>query len=224
MKKLFLSLFLFSSLSAVSQMSIRVINLDVKMGEADEVARLFEGYHNVERKSGAAVLQVAHYLDGVTHRIIFAGDPANWGEKVQKSDVEWEAYVGKLRTHFNSVDRSMVLTNLRWRQGDRAKSKAAKHWEIIPENPEQFLTAYDKFIKSIDGILGDRITSVTSIDMGGLGGTHSTALNGENLNDIVLVERAIQKTKAFKDFLKERGEVKLVKSYFTNNIHLFNKH
>jgi len=44
------------------------------------------------------------------------------------------------------------------------------------------------------------------------------------LNDIVLVERAIQKTKAFKDFLKERGEVKLVKSYFTNNIHLFNKH
>ena len=47
MKKLILSLFLFSSLSAVSQMSIRVINLDVKMGEADEVARLFEGYHNV---------------------------------------------------------------------------------------------------------------------------------------------------------------------------------
>ncbi len=84
MKKLILSLFLFSSLSAVSQMSIRVINLDVKMGEADEVARLFEGYHNVERKSGAAVLQVAHYLDGVTHRIIFCRRPCQLGRKSPK--------------------------------------------------------------------------------------------------------------------------------------------
>ena len=59
--------------------------------------------------------------------------------------------------------------------------------------------------------------------MGGLGGTHTTSLKGSDLNDIILIEREIQKTKAFKEFLEERGNVKLVKSYYSNTIHRFNK-
>ncbi|HAS19681.1 MAG TPA: hypothetical protein DCR42_06735 [Flavobacteriaceae bacterium] len=224
MKNSILITILFCSLFSVAQTSIRVINLDVKMGEAPDVARLFAEYHDVERKSGAAVLQSVNYLKGATHRILFAGDPANWGEKVKKTDAEWEAYTGKLRRHFNGVHRSMVLTNLRWRDNNREKNKASKHWEVIVANPEQFLAAYDKFIKAIEDVMGDRGATVTSIDMGGMGGTHSTSLKGRDLNDLVLLERAIQKTKAFQDFIKERGEVKLVQSYFTNNIHLFNRH
>ena len=224
MKKIFLINFLFIAIfSVTAQTSIRVINLDVKMGHEDEVARLFKSYHDVERKSGAAVLSSVNYLEGVTHQVIFAGDPANWGEKVEKTNSEWEAYIGKLRTHLNAANGAMVMTNLRWRSGDREKSKVSKIWEVIPENPTQFLTAYDKFIKAINGILGDRITSVTSIDMGGLGGTHSTSLRGSDLNDVILLEREIQKTKAFQDFIKERGEVKLVKSYLSNNIFVFNR-
>lgn len=57
--------------------------------------------------------------------------------------------------------------------------------------------------------------------MGGLGGTHNTWLSGTNLNDLILTERAIQKTKAFQDFIAERGKVEIVKSYFSNNIHVF---
>ena len=53
-------------------------------------------------------------------------------------------------------------------------------------------------------------------------GTHNTWLSGSNLNDIILTERAINKTEAFQNFIAERGKVELVKSYLTNNIHVFN--
>ena len=57
--------------------------------------------------------------------------------------------------------------------------------------------------------------------MGGLGGTHSTSLKGADMNDLVLIEREIQKTKAFQDFLEERGEVEIIKSYFGYYVHRF---
>ena len=48
MKKIyFLFLFLFVTILSFAQTSVRVINLDVKMGEAAEVARLFKNYHDV---------------------------------------------------------------------------------------------------------------------------------------------------------------------------------
>tara|TARA_B100000941_G_C28304552_1_gene448264 strand:- start:444 stop:626 length:183 start_codon:yes stop_codon:yes gene_type:complete len=59
--------------------------------------------------------------------------------------------------------------------------------------------------------------------MGGLRCTHTTSLKGSDLNDIILIEREIQKTKAFKEFLEDRGDVKLVKSIYSNTIHRFNK-
>jgi hypothetical protein len=224
MKKIyFLFLFLFVTTLSFAQTSVRVINLDVKMGEATEVARLFKNYHDVERKSGAAVIQSANYLDGVTHRLIFAGDPANWGEKTERSESEWQAYIGKIQKKINNANGSMVMTNLRWRQGDRQKNKSTKHWEMIVHEPDKFVKAYDKFVNSIGNILEDRVVSLESIDMGGLGGTHNTWLSGSDLNDLILTEREIQKSKAFKLFLEERGKVDLVKSYFTNNIHLLNK-
>jgi hypothetical protein len=226
MKKIYLLLiisFLFT-MGVYAQNSIRVYDLDVKMGHASDIARNFADYHDVERNSGVAVLQSVSFLDDVSHRIIFAGDPANWGSKVKKSDAQWEAYRSKQQLHLNSGGGSMVMTSLRWREeGDWEKSKASKYWEIIPEDPEQFLKAYDKFTKSIGDILDWRIVSLTSIDMGGLGGTHTTSLKGSDLNDIILIEREIQKTKAFKEFLAERGNVKLVKSYYSNTIYRFNK-
>jgi len=114
MKKLILLFVIITTFSVTAQTSIRVINLDVKMGHEDEVARLFKSYHDVERKSGAAVLNSVNYLEGVTHQVIFAGDPSNWGEKVEKTNSEWEAYIGKLRTHLNAANGAMVMTNHRW--------------------------------------------------------------------------------------------------------------
>ena len=57
-KKLFVFAFLIS-FATFAQTSIRVINLDVKMGRADEVARLFAEWSDAERKSGAAILQLS---------------------------------------------------------------------------------------------------------------------------------------------------------------------
>jgi hypothetical protein len=216
-------LLFFTMTITFAQTSVRVINLDVKMGEAAEVARLFKDYHDVERKSGAAVLQSVNYLEGVTHRIIFAGDPANWGEKIEKSESEWQAYIGKIQKKINRASGSMVMTNLRWKQGDRQKNMTAKNWEMIVHEPEKFVKAYDKFVKSIGNILEDRVVSLESIDMGGLGGTHNTWLSGADLNDVILTERKIQKSKAFNTFLEERGKVELVRSYLSTIIHRFNR-
>ena len=71
-------------------------------------------------------------------------------------------------------------------------------------------------------VLGDHIAAVESIDLGGNGGTHRLWFNGKDINDLILLEREIQKTKAFQTFIEERGEVEIVKSYLSERIHRFN--
>jgi hypothetical protein len=114
------------------------------------------------------------------------------------------------------------MTNLRWRKGDTEKNKVTKNWEMKIKDPVKFLKAYDKFINAIDTVLGDHITAIESIDLGGNGGTHRSWFNGKDLNDLILLEREIQKTKAFQIFIEERGEVVLINSYLANRIHKFN--
>ncbi|MFB0912741.1 MAG: hypothetical protein QMA97_06145, partial [Glaciecola sp.] len=205
-----------------AQTSIRIVDFDVKPGAQEEVARLFADYHSAERKSCGAHLQRVHYLKGVTHRAVFTGDVANWGHNIEKTTSEWDAYIGKMRRLHNSASPSVVMTNLRWKSADREKNKVAKRWEMKIRDPEKFLKAYDTFIKSIDNVLENHITAVESIDLGGNGGTHTSWLSGNSLNDIILLEREIEKTKAFQTFIKERGEVELINSYLTTTIFTYN--
>jgi len=158
----------------------------------------------------------------VTHRAVFVGDPSNWGVKTEKTAAEWDAYRGKMRRLLNNAEPSVVMTNLRWRKGDSEKNKVSKNWEMKIKDPNRFLKAYDKFIKAIDIVLGDHITAVESIDLGGNGGTHRSWLNGTDLNNLILLEREIQNTKAFQTFIEERGEVELINSYLSTRIHKFN--
>jgi len=222
MKKLLLifSLVLFNY--TFSQTSIRIVDFDVKWGAEEEVARLFADYHNSERKSGGAHLQKINYLKNVTHRAVFVGDPSNWGVKTEKTADEWDAYRGKMRRLLNNAEPSVVMTNLRWRKGDSENNKVSKNWEMKIKDPVKFLKAYDKFIKSIDNVLGDHITAIESIDLGGNGGTHRSWLSGTDLNNLILLEREIQNTKAFQTFIEERGEVELINSYLSTRIHRFN--
>ena len=208
--------------SIFGQTSIRVVDFDVKWGAEEEVARLFADYHNSERKSGGAHLQKINYLKNVTHRAVFVGDPSNWGVKTEKTAAEWDAYQGKMRRLLNNGEASVIMTNLRWRKGDSEKNKVSKNWEMKIKDPIRFLKAYDKFIKAIDNVLGDHITAVESIDLGGNGGTHRSWLNGTDLNNLILLEREIQNTKAFQTFIEERGEVELINSYLSTRIHKFN--
>jgi len=222
MKKLLLifSLVLFNY--TFGQASIRIVDFNVKWGAEEEVARLFADYHNSERKSGGAHLQKINYLKNVTHRAVFVGDPSNWGVKTEKTADEWDAYRGKMRRLLNNAQPSVVMTNLRWRKGDSENNKVSKNWEMKIKDPVKFLKAYDKFIKSIDNVLGDHITAIESIDLGGNGGTHRSWLSGTDLNNLILLEREIQNTKAFQTFIEERGEVELINSYLSTRIHKFN--
>ena len=222
MKKLLMLLAVVFTTSIFGQTSIRVVDFDVKWGAEEEVARLFADYHNSERKSGLALLQKISYLKNVTHRAVFVGDPSNWGRKKEKTSAEWDAYRGKMRRLLNNAEASVVMTNLRWRKGDSEKNKVSKNWEMKIKDPIRFLKAYDKFIKAIDNVLGDHITAVESIDLGGNGGTHRSWLNGTDLNNLILLEREIQNTKAFQTFIEERGEVELINSYLSTRIHKFN--
>lgn len=43
----------------------------------------------------------------------------------------------------------------------------------------KFLKAYDKFINAINNVLGNHITSIESIDLGGKRGTQIPWLNGK---------------------------------------------
>jgi hypothetical protein len=222
MKKILLFIAVIFTTSIFGQTSIRVVDFDVKWGAEEEVARLFADYHNSERKSGGAFLQKINYLKNVTHRAVFVGDPSNWGVKKERTTAEWDAYRGKMRRLLNNAQTSVIMTNLRWRKGNSEKNKVSKNWEMKIKDPIKFLKAYDKFIKSIDNVLGDHNTAVESIDLGGNGGTHRSWFNGTDLNDLILLEREIQNTKAFQTFIEERGEVELINSYLSSRIHRFN--
>jgi hypothetical protein len=213
---------LFFSNFIFGQASIRVVDFDVKWGAEQEFSELFADYHNTERKSGSAHLQKINYLKNVTHRAIFVGDPANWGVKIEKTEAEWDTYIGKIRRLLNNGNSSVIMTNLRWRKGDTEKNKVTKNWEMKIKDPVKFLKACDKFINAIDTVLGDHITAIESIDLGGNGGTHRSWFIGKDLNGLMLLEREIQKTKAFQIFIEERGEVVLINSYLANRIHKFN--
>lgn len=204
------------------QASIRVVDFDVKWGAEQEFSELFADYHNTERKSGSAHLQKINYLKNVTHRAIFVGNPANWGVKIEKTEAEWDTYIGKIRRLLNNGNSSVIMTNLRWRKGDTEKNKGTKNWEMKIKDPVKFLKACNKFINAIDTVLGDHITAIESIDLGGNGGTHRSWFNGKDLKGLMLLEREIQKTKAFQIFIEERGEVVLINSYLANRIHKFN--
>ena len=77
------------------------------------------------------------------------------------------------------------------------KNKVTKNWEMKIKDLIKFLKAYDKFINAINNVLGNHITSIESIDLGGNRGTQIPWLNGKDLNDLILLEREIQKTKTF---------------------------
>ena len=142
--------------------------------------------------------------------------------KIEKTEAEWDTYIGKIRRLLNNGNSSVIMTNLRWRKGDTEKNKVTKNWEMKIKDPVKFLKACNKFINAIDTVLGDHITAIESIDLGGNGGTHRSWFNGKDLKGLMLLEREIQKTKAFQIFIEERGEVVLINSYLANRIHKFN--
>ena len=97
-KKVFIFIALLATSFSYAQ-SIRVYNFNFNDGVESEVGKIFKEFQDRERNSGYAILQRVSFLDGVTHRALFMGDPANWGFKEEVGDAEWDGFLSRMWMH-----------------------------------------------------------------------------------------------------------------------------
>jgi hypothetical protein len=72
-----------------------------------------------------------------------------------------------------------------WKAGDREKYNYGQQWLIKVKDPAKYASAWIKFAKDIEPVVGDRMMGLGSISMGDLeGATHYTVFYGENMNDL----------------------------------------
>ena len=224
MKKYIFILIAMISYSLTAQNSARVYNQNVIPGKAGDVVNLFNNFFGeAEYKSGGVMLQSVSFRNNVTHRIVFYGDPSNWGEVEQRPQGAWSNFLGQLRnlTIPNPQDNAL-LSIISWSSGDTEEFKAAKIWDINVENPSKMKAAFDELTEKNQDILGGRSVGLVQYDAGGPdGATHGIVLYGKNVNDLTLKEREIRSTKQFADYVSKRGNVEYVKTYIVNVVSRF---
>ena len=199
--------------------NIRVYNWDFKNGSEAQVEKIFEQYFNKARKSGSAILQRVRFLDNVTHRILITGDPANWGSKDEITDVEWNAFYRGMWMHQQSkAPGSYTGKSLVWIEGNRAKNNVGQIWIMKVADSNKYLNAFNKFIKQVVDILGDRSIGFGEMNMGRNGATHYAVFYGDNLSDVELTMDKIRASKAFVEMVDNRGEVEILNSFMVSTL------
>ena len=216
------NLFIIIALMAMSlsyAQSIRVYHFDFKDGVEAEVGKIFKEFQDRERNSGYAILQRVGFLDGVTHRAVLTGNPSNWGFKEDPSDAEWDAFLrGIWMLQRSKAPGSHTGKSLAWKSGDREKNNLGKVWIMKVADSKKYLAAHTKFVKQTAEIIGDRSVGFGAITMGGKGATHYSVLYGDNLSDVELTLDKIRASKAFAEFIEDRGSVEIMNSYMVNTL------
>ncbi len=219
MNKYIFILIALMSYSLTAQTSVRIYNQNVERGKAGTVLNLFNDFFDVEYKSGGVMLQSVSFRNDVTHRIVFYGDPSNWGTVEERQPGQWQNFLGQLYdlTSPNPQDNSMA-TILSWSSGDGSDDyKVGKIWDIKVENPSKMKSAFDELTKKNQDILDGRSVGLVQYDAGGTSGaTHYIILFGKNLNDLTIKEREIRSTKQFSEYVAKRGNVEYIKTYTIN--------
>ena len=210
--------------SIVAQRTVYFNNLNVIRGHEGDVVETFSDFSGNEKwKSGGVLLQSVNFKNEVTHRIVVYGDPENWGTERDRSDDEWELYREKISnyTYPNPIDRSMGSI-INFSEGDRDKYKTARVYDVRVHEPVKFLSAWNKNVKEAKKILGDRRIGLVSYEVGGTpGATHGLVVYGKNNNDVQVILRKIQKTKAFQEYISDRGKVDYIQTYSVTTIKRF---
>lgn len=219
MNKLILLSFLFTTF-LINAQNIRVYNLNVDLQDAGSVAELFKEYHSKEkRKSGNVILQRVQFHNNVTHRILLTGDPNNWGSAIERPESDWRAYLRGTRHFTKPTMGSYTASSAYWKAGDREKNNYGQQWLIKVKDPAKYASAWIKFAKDIEPMIGDRMMGLGSISMGDLeGATHYIVFYGENMNDLEITLAKIRKSKAYQEFVKNRGENEIIKSFAVQDL------
>ena len=219
MKKIIL-LTLLCTTFLLSAQNIRVYNLNVDPQDAGSVAELFKEYHSKgKRKSGNVILQRVRFHNNVTHRVLLTGDPNNWGSAIERPESDWRAYLRGTRHFRKQTMGSYTASSAYWKAGDREKYNYGQQWLIKVKDPAKYASAWIKFAKDIEPMVGDRMMGLGSISMGDLeGATHYTVFYGENMNDLEITLAKIRKSKAYQEFAKNRGENEIIKSFAVQDL------
>ena len=204
----------------ISAQNIRVYNLNVDPQDAGSVAELFKEYHSKgKRKSGNVILQRVQFHNNVTHRVLLTGDPNNWGSAIERPESDWRAYLRGTRHFRKPTMGSYTASSAYWKAGDREKYNYGQQWLIKVKDPAKYASAWIKFAKDIEPMVGDRMMGLGSISMGDLeGATHYTVFYGENMNDLEITLAKIRKSKAYQEFVKNRGENEIIKSFAVQDL------
>ena len=219
MKKIIL-LSLLCTTFLLSAQNIRVYNLNVDPQDAGSVAELFKEYHSKgKRKSGNVILQRVQFHNNVTHRVLLTGDPNNWGSAIERPESDWRAYLRGTRHFRKPTMGSYTASSAYWKAGDREKYNFGQQWLIKVKDPAKYASAWIKFAKDIEPMVGDRMMGLGSISMGDLeGATHYTVFYGKNMNDLEITLAKIRKSKAYQEFAKNRGENEIIKSFAVQDL------
>tara|TARA_B100001057_G_scaffold485649_1_gene565639 strand:- start:2141 stop:2812 length:672 start_codon:yes stop_codon:yes gene_type:complete len=223
MKK-FILLSLLTLAFTLNAQNIRVYNLNVAPQNAGSVADMFEEYHSKgKRKSGNVILQRVQFQNNVTHRVLLTGDPNNWGSAIERPNSEWRAYLRGTRPYRRPTVGSYTATSAYWKSGDRDKYNYGQQWLMRVKNPAKYATAWIKFAKAIEPMIGDRMIGLGSISMGDLqGATHYTVFYGESMNDLEVMIGKIRASKPYQEYVKNRGEIEIIKSFAVQDLLVYN--
>ena len=86
--------------------------------------------------------------------------------------------------------------------------KVQQRWYLKVKDPEKFVVAFKKFIKSSEKMMGNRWITVKAYTVNNPhGATHSVAMSGENWQELESLRSDILGSKAFINFMNERGQV-----------------
>ena len=159
------------------------------------------------------------FLNDVTHRVLYYGDPENWGMKEKVPQEAWSNYINRMRIHRNPGKGSYTAKSMYWKGGDREKYNVGRQWLFKAKDPSKYAAAYVKFAKAIEPIIGERMMGVGKIEMGDLNGaTHYTVFYGENMQDLDIMADKIRASKAYQEFVKTNGGSEILVSYMVRDL------
>ena len=209
MKKL-LILLLLSPIISSSQMISRISELSVSPKNWNSFLEIHDDYYShVEFKSGGVVIDWIILGNGKTNmRIGRYGDSNNWGLNTERSKYEGPAFWRSRDNYVNEFGPSYAGASAYRNGKSNPNHKVQQRWYLKVNDPEKFMTAFKKFINSTEKMMGNRWITVKAYTVNNPhGATHSVAMSGENWQELESLRSDILGSKAFINFMNERGQV-----------------
>lgn len=232
MKKIVLYTFILCSSYLFSQTrAYRVAEVTVENRENEKaLLKLFDKfYQGAKFKSGGKIIQKiieGREPGGSTHRIVTIYDLGNFGRV--DGDFEPQELEDFLTTRsllIKSTNKIYSGRVLNVKNDKKIVEDEVFHiYDIIPKNPFKFSKAYEKALKGMSGLSGDRRFGFGTYDIGKPNGaTHWTLVSGKSPGDIIksLEEMFTDYGEEFFTFLNERGEVRDVKDFLLRNLRVY---